>query len=63
MTGRDALRAAVRAHLDAGGLLLGEAVGTHGLAAGIEGAGVRRTTLSENATVGEAVGAAEMARQ
>jgi pyruvate dehydrogenase E1 component beta subunit len=58
MTGRDALRAAVRAHLDAGGLLLGEAVGTHGLAAGIEGAGVRRTTLSENATVGEAVGAA-----
>ncbi len=58
MTGRDALRGALRAHLDAGGLLLGEAVGTHGIAAGIEGAGVRRTTLSENATVGEAAGAA-----
>jgi 2-oxoisovalerate dehydrogenase E1 component beta subunit len=58
MTGRDALRTELRAHVDAGGLLLGEAVGTHGLAAGIEGAGVRRTTLSENATVGEAAGAA-----
>jgi pyruvate dehydrogenase E1 component beta subunit len=58
ITGREALAAALQAHVDAGGLLLGEAVGTHGIAAGTTGAGVRRTTLSENATVGEAAGAA-----
>ncbi len=56
--GLEALRASLQAHVDGGGLLLGEAVGTHGIAAGVTGAGVRRTTLSENATVGEAVGAA-----
>ncbi len=58
MSGRESLSAALQAHVDAGGALLGEAVGTHGVAAAVTGAGVRRTTLSENATVGEAAGAA-----
>jgi pyruvate/2-oxoglutarate/acetoin dehydrogenase E1 component len=58
MTGRETLREALRTHLAAGGIVLGEAAGSHGLTEGLSGSGLRRTPLSENGTVGEAVGAA-----
>ncbi len=53
MTGRDALRAA----LTTADLVVGEAVGVHGVTAGLDVA-MLRTPLSENAAVGAAVGMA-----
>lgn len=62
MTGRERLRAALRRFSEGGGVLLGEAVGVHGVTDGLT-QGVVRTPLSETATVGVAVGHALAGRR
>ncbi len=61
-TGRDLLRAALARHVEAGGALVGEAVGVHGVTEGLTSAdgtlGILRTPLSESATLGVAAGLA-----
>lgn len=57
MSGRDALRAALQRHVEGGGLIVGEAVGVHGVTEGFT-TGLVRTPLSENATIGVAAGLA-----
>jgi pyruvate dehydrogenase E1 component beta subunit len=61
-TGAERLRARLDAHLAAGGWLLGEGVGVHGLTHGLSGDGVQLTPLSEQATLGLATGVAMAGR-
>ena len=56
-SGSELLRAALQAFLKGGGTLVGEAVGVHGVTAGLTGALVR-TPLSEASAVGVAIGLA-----
>jgi pyruvate dehydrogenase E1 component beta subunit len=56
-TGRDLLRAALGRFVDGGGFLVGEAVGAHGVTAGIA-KNLVRTPLSESAALGVAAGLA-----
>ncbi|MES2638707.1 MAG: transketolase C-terminal domain-containing protein [Myxococcota bacterium] len=56
-SGRDLLRAALERHVASGGVLVGEAVGVHGVTEGFAaGPGLVRTPLSEGAAVGVAAG-------
>lgn len=57
-SGRDLLRAALGKHVAGGGMLVGEAVGVHGVTEGLTGPGLVRTPLSEGAAVGVAAGLA-----
>jgi pyruvate/2-oxoglutarate/acetoin dehydrogenase E1 component len=58
-SGRDLLRAALERHVASGGVLVGEAVGVHGVTEGfVAGPGLVRTPLSEGAAVGVAAGLA-----
>lgn len=65
MTGRELLRAALRRHLaDPRGVLVGEAVGCHGVTEGFpQGDNLLRSPLSENATIGIATGLALAGRR
>jgi pyruvate dehydrogenase E1 component beta subunit len=63
-TGRDSLRAALQRHLQAGGALVGEAVGAHGVTEGFApGPNLVRTPLSEGASIGVAAGLALSGRK
>ncbi len=58
-SGRDLLRAALVRHVASGGVIVGEAVGVHGVTEGFAaGPGLVRTPLSEGAAVGVAAGLA-----
>ena len=57
-SGRDLLRAALTRHVAGGGMLVGEAVGVHGVTEGLSGPGLVRTPLSEGAAIGVAAGLA-----
>ncbi len=61
-SGAERLRARLEAHLAAGGWLLGEGVGVHGVTHGLAGAGVQLTPFSEQASLGLATGAAMAGR-